>query len=81
MFHDAGSRAPPGPGDDHAEEGGQGGRQGDPAQPLEITVAPRRQRFVTEVGYRHPGLASRIQRSGGADRLADELAAGQSDKR
>jgi short-subunit dehydrogenase len=47
----------------------------------EITVAPLRQRFVAEIGYRHPEIAARLQRRGGADRIADELAAGQSDKR
>ncbi len=47
----------------------------------EITVAPRRQRFIAEFGYRHPGFAARVQRRGGADRIADDLAAGQADKR
>jgi short-subunit dehydrogenase len=47
----------------------------------EITVAPRRQRFAAEVGYRHPELAARIQRRGGAERIASDLAAGQADKR
>jgi short-subunit dehydrogenase len=47
----------------------------------EITVAPLRQRFVAEIGYRHPEIAARLQRRGGAHRIADELAAGQSDKR
>lgn len=47
----------------------------------EITVAPRRQRFVAEIGYRHPELAARVQRRGGAERIASDLAAGQSDKR
>ena len=47
----------------------------------EITVAPARQRFLAEVGYRHPEFAARLQRRSGADRIADELAAGQSDKR
>jgi short-subunit dehydrogenase len=47
----------------------------------EITVAPRRQRFIAEVGYRHPEFAARVQRRGGAERIASELAAGQSDKR
>ena len=47
----------------------------------EITVAPRRQRFAAELGYRHPSLAARMQRRGGAERIASELAAGQSDKR
>ena len=47
----------------------------------EITVAPRRQRFVAEIGYRHPEFAARVQRRGGAERIAEELAAGQADKR
>jgi short-subunit dehydrogenase len=47
----------------------------------EITVAPRRQRFVAEIGYRHPEFAARMQRRGGAERIASELAAGQADKR
>jgi short-subunit dehydrogenase len=47
----------------------------------EITVAPRRQRALAEFGYRHPGLAASFQRQGGADRMADELAAGQRGKR
>jgi short-subunit dehydrogenase len=47
----------------------------------EITVAPLRQRFIAEIGYRHPEFAGRVQRRGGADRIAGELAAGQADKR
>ena len=47
----------------------------------EITVAPMRQRVAAEFGYRHPGFAARVQRRGGAHRIADELASGQSDKR
>ncbi len=47
----------------------------------EITVAPRRQRFVAEIGYRHPELAARMQRRSGAERIASDLAAGQADKR
>ena len=47
----------------------------------EITVAPRRQRFAAEFGYRHPEIAARVQRRGGAERIASELAAGQADKR
>lgn len=49
--------------------------------PNEITVAPRRQRFLAEFGYRHPELAARMQRRSGAERIASELAAGQADKR
>jgi short-subunit dehydrogenase len=47
----------------------------------EITVATRRLRFISEVGYRHPEWAARIQRRGGASGKAEKLAAGQADKR
>jgi short-subunit dehydrogenase len=47
----------------------------------EITVAPRRQRFLAEIGYRHPEFAARLQQRGGAERIASDLAAGQADKR
>jgi short-subunit dehydrogenase len=47
----------------------------------EITVAPIRQRLVAEIGYRHPGFAARVQRRSGAEDIADDVAAGQSDKR
>jgi short-subunit dehydrogenase len=81
MFHDAGSREPPGLGTTTPKKVGQAVVRAIRKDKLEITVAPRRQRFVSEIGYRHPGVASRIQRSGGADQIADELAAGQSEKR
>ena len=47
----------------------------------EITVAPMRQRFVAEIGYRHPGFAARLQRRSGAEQIADDLASGQAHKR
>jgi short-subunit dehydrogenase len=47
----------------------------------EITVAPLRQRFLAEIGYRHPEISARLQRRGGAEQIAADLAAGQSDKR
>jgi short-subunit dehydrogenase len=48
---------------------------------IEITVAPRRQRIAAEFGYRHPELAARVQRRGGAEQIASDLAAGQANKR
>jgi short-subunit dehydrogenase len=42
--------------------------------PNEITVATRRLRFLSEFGYRHPELAARVQRRGGADQKADRIA-------
>ena len=81
MFHDAGSRQPPGLGTTTPKKVSQAVIEAIRRDRLEITVAPRRQRLIAEVGYRHPRIASRVQRGGGADKIADKLAAGQSDKR
>ncbi len=81
MFFDADSEAPPGLGTTTPRKVAKAVSRAIRRNKVEITVAPRRQRFVSEIGYRHPGLASRIQRSGGADRIAESLAAGQADKR
>jgi short-subunit dehydrogenase len=81
MFHDAGSREPPGLGTTTPKKVAKAVVKAIRKNRIEITVAPRRQRLVTEVGYRHPGLASRVQRSGGAHKIAEDLASGQSDKR
>ena len=48
---------------------------------VEITVAPRRTRAISEFGYRHPGMAASFQRRGGADKIAEGVAKGQADKR
>ena len=81
MFADAESDPPPGLGTTTPKKVAKAVRRAITRNRGEITVAPRRQRFVAEVGYRHPGFAARVQRSGGADALADQLAAGQADKR
>jgi short-subunit dehydrogenase len=81
MFHDADSSPPPGLGTTTPKKVAKAVIRAIRRNRVEITVAPRRQRFVTEIGYRHPGVAARIQRSGGAEKIADELAAGQADKR
>lgn len=81
MFADSESDPPPGLGTTTPKKVAKAVSKAIRRNKLEITVAPRRQRFATELGYRHPGLASRIQRSGGADEVAGKLAAGQRDKR
>jgi short-subunit dehydrogenase len=81
MFADAGSAPPPGLGTTTPQKVGAAVSRAIRRNRNEITVAPRRQRFLTEFGYRHPGFAASFQRRAGADRMADELAAGQSDKR
>jgi short-subunit dehydrogenase len=81
MFHDAEGKAPAGFGTTTPKKVARAVVKAVETDRLEITVAPRRQRLLSEIGYRHPRLASRIQRSGGADRIAERLAAGQSAKR
>jgi short-subunit dehydrogenase len=81
MFHDANAKPPPGVGTTTPAKVATAVSRAIRENPNEITVAPRRQRFIAEFGYRHPGFAARVQRRGGADKIADELAAGQSDKR
>jgi short-subunit dehydrogenase len=81
MFHDASSKAPPGLGTTTPAKVAAAVSRAIREDPTEITVAPMRQRFVAEFGYRHPGLAAQIQRRGGAERIAERLAEGQSDKR
>ncbi len=81
MFHDAGSAPPPGVGTTTPEKVAAAVARAIRRNPSEITVAPLRQRFAAEIGYRHPELAARLQRRGGADRIADRIAAGQAEKR
>jgi hypothetical protein len=46
----------------------------------EVTVAPPQQRALVGFAHVFPGIAARVQRGGGT-KVADDLAAGQSDKR
>jgi short-subunit dehydrogenase len=81
MFADADMKPPPGLGTTTPQKVGEAVVRAIRRDRNEITVAPRRQRVTAEFGYRHPEFAARVQRRGGADRIADELASGQSDKR
>jgi short-subunit dehydrogenase len=81
MFAESGSKPPPGFGTTTPQTVGKAVADAITRNRNEITVAPRRQRFIAEIGYRHPEFAARIQRRGGAERMADRLAEGQSDKR
>jgi short-subunit dehydrogenase len=81
MFADASMKPPPGLGTTTPQKVGRAVVRAIRRNRNEITVAPRRQRFIAEFGYRHPEFAARVQRSGGAERLAERLASGQSDKR
>jgi short-subunit dehydrogenase len=81
MFHDSGSAPPPGLGTTTPKKVARAVARAIRRDKSEITVAPLRQRFLSEVGYRHPDLAARVGRRGGATEIADRLARGQSDKR
>ena len=81
MFADAGIEAAAGDRDDDPGEGGRGGRARDRAQPQRDHGGAAAPALPAEIGYRHPEFAARVQRRGGAEQIADELAAGQADKR
>jgi short-subunit dehydrogenase len=81
MFHDASAKPPPGLGTTTPGKVARAVSRAIRDNPTEIAVAQMRQRFAAELGYRHPDFAARIQRRGGADRIAAELAEGQADKR
>ena len=81
MFADSGAKPPPGLGTTTPKKVADAVVRAIREDRVEITVAPLRQRLLSEFGYRHPELAARVQRRGGAERIADDLAAGQSDKR
>jgi short-subunit dehydrogenase len=81
MWADAEVKPPPMIGTTTPEKVGRAVAQAIERNRNEITVAPRRQRFIAEVGYRHPEFAGRVQQRGGAEQIASDLAAGQADKR
>lgn len=81
MFADAGTKPPPGLGTTTPKKVAEAVVRAIRENRNEITVAPFRQRFLIEFGYRHPEFAARVQRRGGAEKIAENLAAGQADKR
>ena len=80
MFADAATKAPPGLGTTTPTKVGEAVVRAIREDRNEITVAPRRQRLVSEFGYRHPELAARVQRRGGADKIAEALVEGHARK-
>ncbi|HEX3292306.1 MAG TPA: SDR family NAD(P)-dependent oxidoreductase [Solirubrobacterales bacterium] len=81
MFADSGAKPPPGLGTTTPDKVAEAVVRAIREDRNEITVAPLRQRLAVEFGHRHPEFAARVQRRGGADKIADDLAAGQADKR
>jgi short-subunit dehydrogenase len=81
MFADSGAKPPPGVGTTTPGKVADAVIRAIRKNRNEIAVAPIRLRFLAEFGYRHPEIAGRIQRRGGAERMAERLAEGQADKR
>jgi short-subunit dehydrogenase len=81
MFHDSGSKEPPGVGTTTPAKVADAVETAIRRNRVEITVAPMRTRALSEFAYRHPRIAGPIQRRGGAHEIAHEIASGQTDKR
>jgi short-subunit dehydrogenase len=81
MFADAGAKPPPGMGTTTPEKVGRGVVRAIRRNRSEIAVAPRRTRVVAAWAGRHPEWAGRLTRRDSAHKIADDLAAGQTDKR
>jgi short-subunit dehydrogenase len=81
MFADAGAKAPPGMGTSSPEEVAAGVIKAIERDKMEVAVAPLRQRALAHFALANPSTALRTVSGGTARRSAEELAAGQSDKR
>jgi short-subunit dehydrogenase len=82
MFAESGAKPPRGVGTVTPDQVGKNVVRAIERNASEIEVAPRRLRALTNFAMRHPELAGRITRRGGtASKVADEVAAGQADKR
>lgn len=80
MFHDSGVQAPPGLGTTTPARVGKAVVRAIRKNRSEVEPATRRLRLVTAFAHRHPELAARVQRRGGADKIADELVSGHAGK-
>ena len=73
MFAESGAKPPPGLGTTPPEQVGAAVVTAIRRDRAEVEPATRRLRVVTGIAHRHPELASRVQRRGGADRIARSL--------
>jgi short-subunit dehydrogenase len=81
MFHDAGVKAPPGLGTTAPKSVGKAVVRAIRRNRAEVEPATRRLRVVSGFAHRHPELSARVQRRGGAEKIADALVAGHAAKR
>jgi short-subunit dehydrogenase len=80
MFADAGVADPPGVGTSSPEEVAEGVAKAIVRNKGEVAVAPLRLRAASTFAHIFPAVAGRAQRAAGT-KVADDLAAGQADKR
>jgi len=80
MFADSEMDAPMGMGTSSPEDVGAGVIRAITRDKAEVVVAPMRQRLMSHAGHVVPGMAAAVQRGHG-EKVAEELASRQSDKR
>jgi short-subunit dehydrogenase len=81
MFAESGAKPPPGLGTTPPSQVGEAVVTAIRRDRGEIEPATRRLRIATGIAHRHPELAARIQRRGGAERIAQSLHEGHARKR
>lgn len=81
MFHDSGVSPPPGLGTTSPKKVGEAVVTAITRNRSEVEPATLRLRIASGIAYRHPELAARIQRRGGAERIAETLVEGHARKR
>ena len=81
MFADSKAKAPPGLGTTTPERVGEAVVRAIEKNKMEIAVAPIQQRIAAHLALATPGFSARAQSGGMAKRAAEDLAAGQTDKR
>ena len=81
MFHESGAEPPPGLGTTSPKKVGEAVLTAIRRDRAEVEPATLRLRFATGIAHRHPELAARVQRRGGADKIAAQLEEGHARKR
>jgi short-subunit dehydrogenase len=81
MFHEAGVKAPPGMGTTAPAKVGRAVVTAIRRNRSEVEPATLRLRLASGIAYRHPEFAARIQRRGGAEKIAEDFVAGHAGKR
>jgi short-subunit dehydrogenase len=81
MFHDAGAKAPPGLGTTSPKQVGEAVVKAIDRDLSEIEPATRRLRLATAFAHLYPELAARVQRRGGAEKIASRIESGHAGKK